>query len=140
MDSAAWKDLPPTSIVVFLQLLKKMKGEEQCPLSYSLLRLMTGRHNKTTSRAIRALERVGFIDIKKRGGIFNGSSVYARSSRWKDFKPADKPKSKRKPPRLGNYKSRQKMTRSDPEERTSIALNDDPIESLGNGKPRHDST
>lgn len=140
MDSPAWKDLPATSIVVYLQLLKKMKADDRCALSYSLLRKITGRHNKTTAKALRELERIGFIDIKEKGGLFRRSSVYARSKRWENYKPTEKPKSKRKPPRLGNYKSRQKMTRPEPLGQVSTTSSDDPIESLSDGKSRHDAT
>jgi len=132
MDSKAWKNLPAVSIVVLLELIRKRRAENRFSLSYSLLRKATGYHNKTTARALRELEKVGFIDIKEKGGLFRRSNVYAVSDRWKQYEPTIKPKKKRKSPWLANYKSRQKVTRTDPSreapatsERDAVASNND---------------
>ncbi len=82
LDSPAWKELSGNDIKVFLRIARRftrINGGKGIRLPYSEM----GCSTDTIAKAIKNLERLGFINIERQGSIVNGASIYGLSVRWK---------------------------------------------------------
>lgn len=97
LEAEAWKDLRPTSMVIYLYL-KKQKTNADCKEDIRLPyrdpeNLFSTR---TFSLAIDDLITHGFIELEDHGKLYRRPNVYRLSDKWEDWdrdKPYD-PKSK----------------------------------------------
>lgn len=116
LNSIPWVLLTPVQREIYVLMLRECRNRENpCQYSYKTefsLPYQSIRHSDSTIyRAITALEKTGFIDIVKPGGLYRGMNLYALSQRWRKYKPTEKEQRK-----LGRkrrtYSGRQKRNKA----------------------------
>ena len=83
LDHAAWKDLKPNSIVLYIKLKEKFNGynEKKLHMTYA----ESGMDGRVFQRAIIQLIKNGFIEIVSQGKFNKLSNIYSLSENWHQY-------------------------------------------------------
>lgn len=81
-DTKVWREMHWYSKLAYLRFKRKYSpGKEEFSLSYREMKdEMT---MPTFAKAIKELERSGFIGIKRRGGLYREKNLYRLSEEWR---------------------------------------------------------
>lgn len=85
LKDPGWRKLSSSSIVVYIYLRAKFnyKTLSEVTLAYSEIKDMMS--SKTISKAFQELQKSGFIEKTKHGGLFGGVCAYKFIGQFKDF-------------------------------------------------------
>ena len=83
LGHAAWKDLKPNSIVLYIKLKEKFNGynEKKLHMTYA----ESGMQRRVFQKAIIQLTRNGFIEIVSQGKFSKLRNIYALSENWHQY-------------------------------------------------------
>lgn len=87
MESEAYKAISCRATWLYLEIRKEWRGGDKNNIRLPYLKIKQRKHlhNTQISKAFIELEEYGFIDVRKRGGLFKNSSIYALSDKWIEF-------------------------------------------------------
>jgi hypothetical protein len=86
LNSLAWKTLSCAAVWVYLELMKKFKGnnKDDLSLTYSEIKWKL-KSSATVSKAFKQLVACGFFKVIRPGGLYRGCTIYGISGEWKTY-------------------------------------------------------
>jgi len=93
IDSLAFNDLRPSSVIVLVSILRRyngMNGDRADPIvcPYSAMKGTLAR--ATIAKAIADLEAHSFITLVQRGGLYKQPNTYMLMEGWRAWRPPEK--------------------------------------------------
>ncbi len=85
IDSKAWQELTHAARVAFIHLKRKVvsPNPDQISLSYREMEKFMNRH--TYAKALRQLEKFGFISREQHGGLYRKRNFFKFVEDWKRY-------------------------------------------------------
>jgi hypothetical protein len=86
MNSLAWKTLSCAAVWVYLDLIKKFRGnnKDDLSLTYSEIKWKL-KSSATVSKAFKQLIECGFFKVIRPGGLYRGCTIYGISDEWETY-------------------------------------------------------
>lgn len=91
VDSPAFSDLRPSSVVVLISILRRhngMNGDRADPIVCPYTAMKGKMAPATIAKAIRDLEEHGFIELVQHGGLYKQPNGYALLYDWQRWQPS----------------------------------------------------
>ena len=86
MTSPAYKALSAQARDTYTLLKLHQNHPDQNEVIFTYAKMEEyGKHRHTFARAIRKLEKFGFIDVRQRGGLYRRTNIFKFSYRWKEI-------------------------------------------------------
>lgn len=90
VDSPAFSDLRPASVMVLISILRRhngMNGDRTDPIVCPYSAMKGEMAPATIAKAINDLELHGFVELVQRGGLYKQPNSYALLTEWRNWKP-----------------------------------------------------
>ena len=85
LSDPVWRKLSSSSKVLYIYLRAKFNYKTFSEVSLSYSEVSDIMCSKTTSKAFKELQKTGFIEKTKEGGLFGGVCAYKFLGPYKDF-------------------------------------------------------
>ena len=85
IDSKAWEALTNASRVAFVHLKRKVTSPNPGELSLSYKEMEKYMNRHTFAKALKELEKVGFISKEQHGGLFRKRNFFRLSEEWRRY-------------------------------------------------------
>lgn len=87
MDSAAWKELDPYDVVVYLEFKRRYNGKKdnESDISLTYEEMKKKMDKERFKKSIDRLIEVGFIDLVKHRAQQRKATIYGLSNRWRYY-------------------------------------------------------
>lgn len=85
VDSEAWKRLSNASRVALVHLKRKVTNPNPGQICLSYNEMEKIMHRQTFARAIRQLEKFGFIVKEQMGGLYRRRNYFLLSEDWREY-------------------------------------------------------
>lgn len=86
LSSDAFKELSNTSRIALLLLRAQLKSHDQKEVIYPYSHAQEYMKRDTFARAIKKLEKMGFIKKTQYGGLYRKTNVYTFTDAWEEYK------------------------------------------------------
>jgi hypothetical protein len=83
MDSEVWKKLSNSSKVTYIYLRRQIRSAKQKDVKLSYTNMEPIMNRNTFGRALKELEKCGFITKIQTGGLFRRINIFQLSEEWR---------------------------------------------------------